>query len=96
MTRTFLPLSRTDPDYAYTRVDRRSEDNPELLQKVMMISRLLRGRQLGVASGLLMPVHRQLGDQDAMRTRKRGPTSCINNCLTGGMSFVRCKSMCHW
>lgn len=28
---------------------------------------------------------------------KRGPTSCINSCLNGGsMSFVRCKSMCHW
>ena len=30
------------------------------------------------------------------RTLKRGPGSCINSCLTGGMSFVRCKSMCHW
>ena len=30
------------------------------------------------------------------RTLKRGPGMCINNCLTGGMSFVRCKSMCHW
>lgn len=29
------------------------------------------------------------------RTLKRGPGMCINNCLTGGMSFVRCKSMCH-
>ena len=27
---------------------------------------------------------------------KRGPGTCINSCLTGGMSFVRCKSMCHW
>jgi len=30
------------------------------------------------------------------RALKRGPGSCINSCLTGGMSFVRCKSMCHW
>jgi len=30
------------------------------------------------------------------RTLKRGPGSCINSCLSGGMSFVRCKSMCHW
>lgn len=27
---------------------------------------------------------------------KRGPGVCINSCLTGGMTFVRCKSMCHW
>ena len=27
---------------------------------------------------------------------KRGPGGCINSCLGGGMSFVRCKSMCHW
>jgi len=30
------------------------------------------------------------------RPLKRGPGMCINSCLTGGMSFVRCKSMCHW
>lgn len=29
------------------------------------------------------------------RQLKRGPGMCINSCLTGGMSFVRCKSMCH-
>ena len=29
------------------------------------------------------------------RPLKRGPGMCINSCLTGGMSFVRCKSMCH-
>jgi hypothetical protein len=29
-------------------------------------------------------------------TAKRGPGVCINSCLTGGMTFVRCKSMCHW
>ncbi len=31
------------------------------------------------------------------RESKRGPGGCINKCLSGsGMSFVRCKSMCHW
>jgi len=30
------------------------------------------------------------------RQLKRGPGMCINSCLSGGMSFVRCKSMCHW
>ena len=30
------------------------------------------------------------------RPMKRGPGMCINSCLSGGMSFVRCKSMCHW
>lgn len=29
------------------------------------------------------------------RPMKRGPGMCINSCLSGGMSFVRCKSMCH-
>ena len=27
---------------------------------------------------------------------KRGPGSCINNCLGSAISFIRCKSMCHW
>jgi hypothetical protein len=26
---------------------------------------------------------------------KRGPSTCINSCLGGGQTFVRCKSMCH-
>jgi len=41
----------------------------------------------------------RLGDVTFNRARrsgmKRGTGACINNCLAGGMSFVRCKSMCN-
>lgn len=35
------------------------------------------------------------GDVSSARMSKRGPGTCINSCMTGGMSFIRCKSMCN-
>jgi len=36
------------------------------------------------------------GDVGVRMAQKRGTGACINTCLAGGMSFVRCKSMCNW
>jgi hypothetical protein len=52
-----------------------------------------RNRRLGTAAAVsASPWNRP---RTSRMTSKRGPGLCINSCLTGGMTFVRCKSMCH-
>ena len=60
-------------------------------------------RQLILLQNLLQSRQRVMNDllnvnpgRIRVEAEKRGPGMCINNCLTGGMTFVRCKSMCHW
>ena len=60
------------------------------INKIQLLQRILqRQKQWDVD-----PVLRR---ERLFRESKRGPGGCINKCLTSsGMSFVRCKSMCHW
>ena len=104
---TFYFLCFADSlDYPSSETDAMASDT--LAQEIQLLRQYLGGRS-PVQTSYTPPSSSEPespleGAFDRIRRRggmhrgwKRGPGSCINSCLTGNsMSFIRCKSMCHW
>ena len=62
------------------------ELEPKKVQQRLTVSDLLHR---------LYDISEQQESTSSIEMSKRGPSVCINSCLSGGQTFVRCKSMCH-